>query len=142
MNATAASLFNTVPPSDALNFYDAQQLNPKRVADFFEFQNGDVARISNVARTSVRFDAHIPQAVLQRLEEIGSIANMVAHALGDDPAKTALWFRTKNPLLGDISPRDMVRFGRYDKLRRFVVSALSDLGRDSAAKARARPPEG
>jgi len=29
-------------------------------------------------------------------------------------------------LLGDISPRDMIRFGRYAKLRQFVMDALAE----------------
>jgi hypothetical protein len=37
-----------------------------------------------------------------------------------------LWFKTKNPLLGSISPRDMIRYGRYEKLRRFVMEALEE----------------
>ena len=48
------------------------------------------------------------------------------HAFGNVAKKTALWFTTKNPLLGDMTPRDMIRFGRYDKLRRFVIGAIVD----------------
>jgi len=44
----------------------------------------------------------------------------------DDVAKTALWFRLPNPLLGDVSPRDMIRYRRYAKLQGFVVEALAD----------------
>jgi hypothetical protein len=51
---------------------------------------------------------------------------LVAQFFGGDAAKTALWFKTKNPLLGDISPRDMIRYGRYEKLRRFIMNALDD----------------
>jgi hypothetical protein len=39
--------------------------------------------------------------------------------------KPALWFRLPNPLLGDVSPRDMIRYGRLAKLREFVVEALA-----------------
>jgi len=39
--------------------------------------------------------------------------------------RAALWFRTRNPLLGDIAPRDMIRFGRFANLRHFVMDALA-----------------
>jgi hypothetical protein len=44
-----------------------------------------------------------------------------------------LWFQTKNPLLGNISPRDMIRYGRYEKLRRFIMNALEDNATAQAA---------
>jgi len=66
---------------------------------------------------SVRFDQKIPKEVLDRLKEIANICGLVAQFFGGDIAKTALWFKTVNPLLGNISPRDMIRYGRYEKLR-------------------------
>jgi len=36
------------------------------------------------------------------------------------------WFKARNPLLGDVSPRDMIRLGRYEKLRKFIISAMMD----------------
>jgi hypothetical protein len=38
----------------------------------------------------------------------------------------ALWLKTRTPLSGDIAPRDMIRYGRYEKLRRFIMNALED----------------
>lgn len=38
--------------------------------------------------------------------------------------KTLLWFDTKNPLLGNISPLEMVRNGRLKKLRNFILDQL------------------
>jgi hypothetical protein len=37
-----------------------------------------------------------------------------------------LWFKVPNPLLGDVAPRDMIRFGRYKKLLKFIQSALEE----------------
>jgi hypothetical protein len=120
------ALFRTVPNRDALNFGYGEEFNAKRVADFLDLDKQSVSRISSVAKASVRYDDHIPRAVKERLEEIASVANMVASVFDGDNAKTALWFRTKNPMLGDISPRDMIRLGRYDRLRKFIVSAMAD----------------
>jgi len=51
---------------------------------------------------------------------------LVAEFFDGDPRKTALWFRTPNPLLGDVSPRNMIRYGRYMRLHRFVLQARED----------------
>jgi len=126
------SLFNTVHQKDALHFGSGDQFEPKTVAEWFNFDKQDVSRIASVAKTSVRYDDNVPKAVRDRLEEIGSIANMVAAFFDGDAAKTSLWFRTKNPMLGDISPRDMVRLGRYDRLRKFIVNAVADRGSPGA----------
>lgn len=123
----APGLFDTVAP-DALEFGRGDGFNPKRVAEWLDFDKGEVSRIAAVAKASVRYDEAAPRAVRERLEEIANVANMVARIFDGDGAKTALWFRTKNPMLGDVSPRDMVRLGRYDRLRKFVVSAIADRG--------------
>jgi hypothetical protein len=41
---------------------------------------------------------------------------------GDD-AKTAWWFRAKNPSLGEIAPLDLIYAGRAQKLLQFVQHA-------------------
>jgi hypothetical protein len=46
--------------------------------------------------------------------------------LGGDADKTGTWFKTRNPLLGDISPRDMICLGRFQRLRKFIWLAMSD----------------
>ncbi len=121
-----AALFRTVPSRDVLDFGYGDEFDAKRVADWLDLDKQSVSRISSVAKASVRYDDHIPRAVRERLEEIASIANMVALVFDGDADKTALWFRTRNPLLGDVSPRDMIRLGRYDRLRKFIVSAIAD----------------
>ena len=56
--------------------------------------------------------------------EIGIICELVAGYFDGDIQKTYLWFTVPNPILG-MSPRDMIRYGRYRKLLRFVKSALA-----------------
>lgn len=118
-------LFQTVA-NDTLGFGQGSTFHAKRVVEWMDFSREEVSRIASVAKSSVRYDEAAPRPVRERLEEIANIANMAASAFNGDPEKTALWFRTKNPMLGDVSPRDMVRLGRYDRLRKFVVNALAD----------------
>jgi hypothetical protein len=58
--------------------------------------------------------------------EIATLCALVAQSFRGDVVKTALWFKMTNPLLGNASPRGMIRLGRYDKLRRFVMEALEE----------------
>jgi hypothetical protein len=124
MSVSANAMFRTVPKRDPLGFWGQDGLYPRKVTEFLNFDKRDVARVAKVAPSSVRFDQKMPADVLARLEEIANICGLVADYFDGDAAKTALWFRTKNPLLGEISPRDMIRFGRYERLRRFVMEAL------------------
>ena len=133
-----AGLFRTVPVRDHLGFFADQMLNARGVADFLELKKEDVARVAGVARASVRFDHKIPKEVLERLTEIANICALVAQFFEGDVRKTALWFRTQNPLLGNISPRDMIRFGRYIKLQRLVLDALGENPATLSAGALAR----
>ncbi|APP84452.1 hypothetical protein BI317_09955 [Xanthomonas hortorum pv. gardneri] len=121
-----ASLFRSVPQGDYLQFGEGDRFKAKKVAEFMHLDRNAVSKIASVSSASVRWDENAPKAVRERLEEIGAIANMVADIFGGDTAKTALWFRTKNPLLGDIAPKDMVRLGRHDRLRRFIVTAIQE----------------
>ena len=57
--------------------------------------------------------------------ELEQLCEQVVEFFEGDVAKAALWFRLPNLLLGDISPRDMIRHGRYAKLQAFVVEALA-----------------
>ena len=68
--------------------------------------------------------------------------NIIAEELGINPTKhskaiylvhlffdhnierTCLWFRTKNPSLGEISPLNMILLGRYKYLLKWVESVI------------------
>lgn len=119
-------LFRTVPRSDYLGFWANQTLNAGAVVDFLSLKKTDVAKMAEVAPSSVRFDHKIPREVRIRLAEIASVCESVAQYFSGDADRTALWFRTPNPLLGNVSPRDMIRYGRYEKLRQFIQEALAE----------------
>lgn len=126
MSASRAMLFRTVPDRDYLQFWPDATFDPQRVAHFLALSKSDVAKVAGVAPSSVRFDQKIPKDVLDRITEIANVCGLVAQFFQGDVVKTGLWFKTKNPLLGNISPRDMIRYGRYEKLRRFVMEALDE----------------
>jgi hypothetical protein len=130
MNATAIAVRRTtrsivshIAKADLLHLYRDGHPDYKRVADFVKLNKADLGRISGVAKSSVRFDAHIPEPVAERLREIANIANLVAEFFEGDAQKVGLWFEIANPLLGNVSPRDMIRIGRYKRLLSFVLEA-------------------
>ena len=116
-------LYDTVSQSDPLNFWADKMLNYGRVSKFLEFSKQELSKIGGVAVKSVRLDERIPSDLKEHLEQIANICNLVAEFFEGDANKTVLWFRTPNPMLGDMSPRDMIRLGRHKRLQKFVLAA-------------------
>jgi len=120
------ALFETVPKEDYLSLFSSGGTNYERVVDLLDFRKKDVARASNVALHSVRYDPpKMPKELQDRIQEWAVALNLVAQFFRDEQ-KTVLWFKTPNPLLGDIAPRDMIKIGRFKKLRQFILQALSE----------------
>ena len=82
-----------------------------------------MSKLTGVAKSSVRFDADIPVPVAEYLRELANIANLVAEFFEGDSQKVGLWFELSNPMLGNLSPRDMIRVGRYKRLHHFILEA-------------------
>lgn len=119
-------LFDTVAKTDYLGFFPPDpeaRPNYKVVPDFLRIDKKQLSQIGRVALSSVRYDESIPKDLAERLEQIANIANRVTALLDGDVQKAALWFRTPNPLLGEVSPRDMLRMNRFKRLAKFVAEA-------------------
>ncbi len=117
------SIVSHMAQGDLLHLYSAGQLDYKRTADLIKLSKTDLGKIAGVAKSSVRFDSHIPEPVAERLREFANIANLVAEYFSGDATKVGLWFELANPMLGNISPRTMIRLGRYKRLLNFVMQA-------------------
>lgn len=123
---SGAALFETVPKQDYLTLYPSGQTDYQRVVELLDFKKKDVARASNVALHSVRYDPpKMPRELEDRIQEWAVALNLVAQFFKDEQ-KTVLWFKTPNPMLGDVPPRDMIKIGRFKKLRQFILQALSE----------------
>lgn len=123
MSAASSAIFSNVTKQKLLPLYNSHgATDAKRVVEFLQFTNADVAKISDVSRSSVRFEPErIPDSVQERMVEIANICEIVADNFGGDAERTALWFREKNAMLGGITPKDMIRFGRYQKLLQILM---------------------
>ena len=108
---------------DLLGLYPGGHPDYKRIADLVQLSKADLSKLSGVAKASVRFDANIPVPVAERLREIANIANLVAEYFDGDAQKVGFWFELSNPMLGSVSPRNMIRGGRYKRLLNFVLDA-------------------
>ncbi len=124
ITSAPAGLFASIPARDFFGFWEGRKLNPVAVVRFLRFSKVDVARIALVSPASVRFDHKMPAPVMQRLTQVAILCGHVAQHFDGDAPKTAVWFMTANPRLGDLAPRDMILRGRYEALQRFVMRAV------------------
>lgn len=77
------------------------------------------------ALKSVCYDDKIPQELQEHMREWAIALNLVGNFF-KDKEKTTLWFHIPNPLLGNVSPRDMIRLGRSKKLLKFIQTTLEE----------------
>jgi uncharacterized protein (DUF2384 family) len=126
MGALNHNIFSNIPKKDYLSLLDKGEARASKVIEFVDFRKDDVAKAVGVPSNSVRYDERMPQILKDRLREWANLFNLVAQFFEGDAIKTALWFKTTNPMLGDITPRDMIRYGRYQKLLKFIHNALSE----------------
>jgi len=116
---------DTVPTHNYLHLLEGN--TPKKVAEFLDLSRNDISKAMKMDKERVRFDDQISKDLKRRLYEIANICELIAGYFNGDAKKTALWFNIKNPALGGISPRDMIRYGRYKKLELFARNALAGI---------------
>ena len=126
MGTSSPALFNTVAAHDYLQFWQAGRFHPQRVVKFLKLSKEDIAHLAEISVASVRFDRKAPRDLIERLMDVAATCSLVAQFFEGNAIKTALWFKTANPTMGNASPCEMIRSGRHDDLRRFVLEALSE----------------
>ncbi len=126
MTTAIPEIFSNVAKQDYLHLFDDGRPKYQEIMRVFEFQKQDVAKAAGVATSSVRWDDHVPTEVRERFREWANLMNLVAEFFSGDAKKTVLWFTLPNPSLGNIAPRDMIRFGRSKRLMKFIVNALAE----------------
>ena len=121
----SSTLFNNIASTDFMHLYKGNQLNVKKVVELLNYQNSDVSTAVDVGVKSVRYDEKMPAVIRERATEWATALNLVGEFF-QDANKTILWFRTPNPQLANMTPRDMIRVGRFKKLLKFIQTALSE----------------
>lgn len=120
---TRPALYQNIPQKDPLEFWSTHGLDYGKVSRFLDLDKNELSKIGGVSKRSVRLDERIPHDLKERLAQVAIICTMVAEHFEGNVDKTALWFKTSNPMLGGISPREMIRFGRYKRLKKYVDNA-------------------
>jgi hypothetical protein len=122
---SSIKLFNTVANSDYMHLFSADEVLGGNVAKILNYKKGDISMATKVPLSSIRYDDKMPSELKERLTEWAIAINLVAEFFHDEK-KTVLWFSAINPLLGDISPRDMIKLGRFKKLLQFIQTAIDE----------------
>ncbi len=118
-------LFSSVS-NDYLNLFPDGKVDGQKVVKFLNYKKQDVSVATNIPVSSIRYETNrIPSELEERLQEWATTINLV-EGFFKNSQKTMLWFSTPNPLLGSMSPRDMIRVGRFKKLLNFVQTALAE----------------
>lgn len=120
MHKHQSNIFSTIPKHDYLNLIH----NLGDVPKFLNLEKEEVSKAANIAKTSIRYDNRIPLELEKFLSEVAIVCELVADHFEGDIQKTALWFKIENPALGNISPRDMIRYGRFKKLKAFIQNQI------------------
>lgn len=125
MNDSTSALFNSVPDDKFHLFNKAGEPDGKKIVNFFKFSKEEVSVAANVPLTSIRYDEKMTEEFQERLVEWAIAINLVGSYFSD-VNKTKLWFQAPNPVFGGISPREMIRVGRFKKVLRFIQTALNE----------------
>ena len=120
------TLFDTVPQQDYLELYKGNKPQYDTIVQFLHFKKEDISKATGLSQNSVRYDDKMPPELKERINEWATLFNLVAGFFKGNAEKTHQWFVTLNPLLGNVAPRDMIRFRRYKKLLKYVMNALAE----------------
>lgn len=123
--AQSSSLFRSIPDKDYFDFFRGGKPDGKKVVEFLNYKKKDVSVAASIPFGSVRYDDKMSDDLKNRLIEWATAINLVGSYFNSHE-KTMLWFQVSNPLLGGMSPRDMIRVGRFKKLLRFIRTALEE----------------
>ncbi len=119
------ALFNTVS-SDFFHLFNGEgRPEGKRITNFLSYRTEDVSVATGIPKNSIRYDNRMPDDLRERLSQWATAINLVGSFFQDEQ-KTMLWFQIPNPLLGNISPKQMIKMGRFKKLLNFIQNALSE----------------
>lgn len=125
------SLFRT-SPTDYFKLFDENAfVDGEKVVKLLKYKKEDVSVATNLPLSSIRYEEKkMPAELRDRLTQWATALNLVA-GFFHDQKKTIVWFFMPNPLLGGMSPRDMIRVGRFKKLLNFIQTALDENQREN-----------
>ncbi len=122
-----SNLLNHISKNDPCHlFMESGAPDAQKVLGLLKFTKQELAVATNTPISSIHYDDKMSQELKDCLLEWAVALNLVAIFFNNDIHKTTLWFSTPNPLLGDISPREMIIVGRFKKLYAFIQTTLNE----------------
>lgn len=107
---------------DPLGFFQHGHPSRERVLEWFGLSESQAREIWKITpRDGPGLE---PQDSL--IAQLAYLANAVTMALAADSSKAHQWFLTRNPLLGDVAPLDMIKLGRIYRLETWIENARRD----------------
>ncbi len=100
----------------------------ERLKDYVERAKAAVTRAQEelgIAKKNIKEFRESKALLAEEGPRLVSCREKVEKFFGGDMEKTRLWFKTPNPLLGDVSPDDMISLHKTAKLLAFIEEALS-----------------
>lgn len=113
------------PKTDYFQLLPKGEPDGKKTVQFLRYKKEDVSSAADVPLRSVRYDQEMPIEMREQLIQWATAINLVGNFFGDGD-KGLLWFQIPNPLLGNLTPRNMIRVGRFKKLFRLIKAALEE----------------
>lgn len=119
------NIFANVPKGDLFGIKANNHFNYKIAADFLGLNKKEVAKAAGISQSSVRYDERMPTDLKDFFLELISVLSVVSSNLEDDKERTRLWFSLPNPMLGGLSPVQMILIGKHKKLMKFIERSIS-----------------
>ena len=122
MPVTQPLISNSVPAGALPSLWKQAgvEVDIRAVGEALHFNKKEIANAARVPQGSFSYQGHIPPELQKRLKEWVAVLEVAAAFFGNDLDATTKWFLTPNPRLGGAEPRDMIRFGRANKLVRMI----------------------
>jgi hypothetical protein len=120
-----ANIFSNVPEGDLFGIKTKKTFDYQEAAKFLGMNKKAIARASGVSESSVRYDERMPTDLKNFFLELISVVTIVSNQFIQDKDKTRLWFSMPNPLLGGVSPIQMILLGKHKKLIKFIQRSIN-----------------
>jgi hypothetical protein len=120
-----SKIFAVVPEGDLFGIKTNGSFDYQEAARFLDMNKKAVARAAGVSEASVRYDARMPNDLKEFFLELISVVALVSNQFKEDREKTRLWFSMPNPLLGGVTPIQMILLGKHKKLIKFIQRSIN-----------------
>lgn len=118
-------LFDSVPLALPMLYNEQGRVQLEEVRKLLDLSKSDFAKAAHSSQKQMADALRIPKEVEERVRVWALVLEEVARFFDGDVKKTVLWFNIPNPLLGEVSPRDMILYGRASKLLQIVRDEIA-----------------